>query len=151
MGDSIQGERRTVRGAKANNGSLLLIFAILLVFFGCREGQIDYPPRQVPVGMLKDARQINAGYQLFMDKCASCHGKLSEGRSDRADFFKPAAPDFTDAHYLESDPAYLYWRIEVGKTVEPYRTQGSVMPAWGAHFSEERIWQIVAYLRARAH
>ncbi len=86
-----------------------------------------------------------------MNKCASCHGKPSEGRSDRAAFFKPAAPDFTDAHYQEIDPAYLYWRIEVGKTVEPYRSQGSVMPAWSAHFSEEKIWQIVAYLQARAH
>ncbi len=138
-------------GAKPHKALLLLTIATILVFFGCREDQMDYPLRQVPVGLLKDATQINAGHKLFTNKCAACHGKPSEGRSDRAAFFKPAAPDFTDAHYRETDPAYLYWRIEVGKTVEPYRSQGSVMPAWGAYFSEEKIWQIVAYLQARAH
>ena len=42
-----------------------------------------------------------------MSKCASCHGKPSEGRSSRATFFKPPAPDFTNAHYRNVDPAYL--------------------------------------------
>jgi mono/diheme cytochrome c family protein len=65
--------------------------------------------------------------------------------------FNPPAPDFTDIHYKELDPAYLYYRIELGKTVEPYKSQGSVMPAWGLHFSDQQIWQIVAYLRFRAH
>jgi len=88
---------------------------------------------------------------LFMSKCASCHGKPSEGRSERAAFFKPSAPDFTEAHYSDDSPAYLYWRIEVGKTVEPFLSQGSVMPAWGVHFSEEQTWQLVAYLNSRAH
>ena len=105
----------------------------------------------MPTGLLQDAAQITAGHKLFINKCVSCHGKLSEGRSDRATFFKPAAPDFTDAYYREIDPSYIYWRIEVGKTVEPYRSQGSVMPAWGVHFSEDKIWKIVAYLHARAH
>lgn len=105
----------------------------------------------MPEGLLKDESQINRGKSLFMDKCASCHGKPSEGRSDRAAFFQPPAPDFTDARYRQMDPAYLYWRIEVGKTVEPFRSQGSVMPAWGLHLSKEQLWQIVAYLQIRAH
>jgi mono/diheme cytochrome c family protein len=49
------------------------------------------------------------------------------------------------------DPAYLYWRIEVGKSIEPFRAQGSVMPAWGMHLTEQQLWQIVAYLQVRAH
>ena len=100
---------------------------------------------------MKDVAQLSFGQELFRNKCVSCHGKPSEGRSERAAFFKPASSDFTDAHYQEVDPAYLYWRIETGKTVEPYRSQGSVMPAWGIHFSEQEIWQIVAYLQTRAH
>ena len=34
--------------------------------------------------------------------------------------------------------------------VEPYRTMGSVMPAWGAHLSEKKIWQMIAYLQTRS-
>lgn len=85
-----------------------------------------------------------------MEKCASCHGKPDEGRSPRADFFRPSAPDFSESRYRAGDPAYLYWRTEVGKNVEPYLSQGSVMPAWGPTLAEAEIWQLVAYLKARA-
>ncbi len=89
---------------------------------------------------------------LFMDKCASCHGKPSEGRSDRAAFFQPPAPDFTDAHYRQVDPAFLYWRIEVGKTVEPLPLARFCHAGLGHVISaKQQIWQIVAYLQTRAH
>ncbi|MCK4509178.1 MAG: c-type cytochrome [Desulfuromonadales bacterium] len=130
---------------------LQLTVVTTLLVYGCGEQPVTYPARRMPAGLMQDVAQLQAGQKLFRSKCASCHGKPSEGRSERAAFFNPPAPDFTGAHYRETDPAYLYWRIEVGKTVEPYRSQGSVMPAWGVHFSEEKIWQIVAYLQVRAH
>ena len=132
---------------------VLLLFALLIVFAfcGCAEEIVDYPARIMPDGILKDKIELSRGEALFMDKCASCHGKPGEGRSDRATFFEPPAPDFTDAHYQRMDPAYLYWRIEVGKSIEPFHSQGSVMPAWGMHLTEQQLWQIVAYLQVRAH
>ena len=120
-----------------------------LLLSGCGDEPVAYPQRQVPDGLMLDRGEVGAGQALFMDKCASCHGKPSEGRSDRAGFFNPPAPDFTEAHYRESAPAYLFWRIEVGKTVEPYLSSGSVMPAWRG-LSDREIWQLVAYLRSRA-
>lgn len=123
---------------------------LLLALASCGERQPGYPARQAPAGVLGDASQIAAGRVLFREKCASCHGKPDEGRSPRADFFQPPAPDFRERTYRERDPAYLYWRIETGKTVEPYAGQGSVMPPWGATLSEAEIWQLVAYLKARA-
>lgn len=152
MGGSIRGEMKGMRAArKAFQNSLRLFILGALICFGCGETSGDYPQRLMPDGLKEDAQQLMAGQNLFRDKCASCHGKPSEGRSDRAAFFIPPAPDFTDAHYQQTDPAYLYWRIETGKTVEPYRSQGSTMPAWGVHLSETQIWQIVAFLQARAH
>jgi len=68
----------------------------------------------------------------------------------QADRFNPPAPDFLAADYAEEAPAYLFWRIETGKHIEPFYSQGSVMPAFGAYFSERQIWQLVAYLRNRA-
>ena len=140
-----------MRGAEGIINLLALAFAGFLVLSGCGDQQADYPPRQMPERFKKEAAAQSVGHDLFRSKCASCHGKPSEGRSDRAAFFTPPAPDFTDVHYGQLDPAYLYWRIETGKTVEPYRSQGSVMPAWGVHFSEEQIWQIVVFLQSRAH
>lgn len=141
-----------MRGTRSISQSWLQLAAVAVLFFyGCSDREVDYPQRQMPEGLASDVATLNAGQELFRNKCASCHGKPSEGRSDRAAFFKPPAPDFTDAHFQKVDPAYLYWRIEVGKTIEPFRSQGSVMPAWGIHLSEEQLWQIVAYLQARAH
>ncbi len=127
-------------------GVLLLMFAGLA---GCGQSLPDYPRRQPPQGLLEDPGAQAAGAALFHSKCASCHGRPSEGRSPRADFFRPPAPDFSESRYRLADPAYLFWRISEGKTVEPFLSQGSVMPAWGAHFSEIEIWQMVSYLRVR--
>lgn len=135
---------RTARVASAWGLSLLL-----LTLAACGEPPPSYPPRAVPAGLLADSARIAAGQLLFREKCATCHGKPSEGRSPRADFFQPPAPDFTDPSYRGTDPAYLFWRIEAGKTVEPYLSRGSVMPAWRG-LSDEEIWQLVAYLRSRA-
>ena len=126
-----------------------VVLGLLLALCACSEQRPAYPPRQVPDGMLGDAKQIAAGKEIFRVKCAYCHGQADEGRAPRADFFQPPAPDFTAASYRTIDPAYLFWRIEVGKTVEPYLSRGSVMPAWRG-LPDREIWQLVAYLLARA-
>ncbi|NJC88713.1 MAG: cytochrome c [Desulfuromonas sp.] len=127
---------------------IFLLFALILA--ACGERQPNYPARQVPAGLLTDTIQIAAGQVLFREKCATCHGHPDEGRSPRANFFQPPAPDFSSPAYRTVDPAYLFWRIEVGKTVDPYLSRGSVMPAWGPTLNETEIWQLVAYLKVRA-
>lgn len=95
-------------------------------------------------------QQIAAGARLFAEHCAQCHGSIAEGRSPRAARFNPLAPDFHEPKYRKSLPGYLYRRIELGRTTEPYRSNGSVMPAWGVHLRSEQLWQLVAYLKKRA-
>lgn len=152
MGNSMRGARRVANSTNVSSLYFFVALAIsLLLVTGCNETKREYPSRQMPAGLKFDRVQLKIGQELFMNKCAHCHGKPSEGRSDRATFFQPAAPDFTDMRYRDIDPAYLYWRIETGKTVEPYLSLGSVMPAWGVHFSTQQIWQVVAYLQSRAH
>jgi len=126
-----------------------LVLGLLFALTSCSEQNPGYPARTAPAGVLTDAIQIAAGRVLFHDKCATCHGKPEEGRSPRANFFQPPAPDFSSPSYRGIDPAYLFWRIEVGKTVEPYLSRGSVMPSWRG-LSDAEIWQLVAYLKARA-
>jgi len=130
-------------------GLSLLGCTLFLALVACGKQQPAYPARQIPVGVLTDPDQIAAGKVIFHEKCVSCHGHSNEGRSPRADFFQPPAPDFTASVYRTADPAYLFWRIEVGKTVDPYLSQGSVMPTWRG-LPPQEIWQLVAYLQARA-
>ncbi len=123
--------------------------ALVLVLPGCGVGQGDYPPRVPPAGLLEDVIQQAEGARLFQEHCATCHGKIEEGRSPRAGSYRPPPPDFTQSSYTTMDPAYLFWRVSEGKMVEPYLSRGSVMPAWGGHLSETQLWQLVAYLRTR--
>ncbi len=128
-----------------------LLFLTLMLLVACSDQSVSYPQRNMPAELRVDAIILDEMQQLFLQHCASCHGTLAEGRISRADFFQPPAPDFTAESYQQTDPAYLFWRIAEGKMVEPYLSMGSVMPAWGAHFSDEQIWQMIDYLQSRSH
>jgi S-disulfanyl-L-cysteine oxidoreductase SoxD len=128
-----------------------VLFACLVILLAaCSERLPSYPQRQPPPGFLENAANRAAGAAIFRQNCAVCHGSTGEGRSPRADFFQPPASEFRDPGYRTMDPGYLYWRVETGKAVEPFLSRGSVMPAWGHYFSEEQIWQLIAYLRSRS-
>lgn len=127
--------------------SCFFLLIVLLLIACDRSPSRIYPQRTPPTGA--DAPSVADGAALFRRLCASCHGTTAEGRSPRADFFVPPAPDFREASDRRSDPAYLYWRIEHGKTVEPYLSQGSVMPSWGETLSPGEIWSLVVYLQSR--
>ena len=128
-----------------------LLILIVLFLCSCSEPDISYPHRSMPADLSQNSIRLATAQHQFIRHCANCHGTLSEGRMSRAGFFQPPAPDFSAPFYSQADPAYLFWRISDGKTVEPYLSQGSVMPPWGAHFSDAEIWQLVAYLQSRSH
>ncbi|MCK5885281.1 MAG: cytochrome c [Alcanivorax sp.] len=127
-----------------------LLILMFLILGACSDQEASYPQRNMPSEFTNTVTNLDEVQQLFMRSCANCHGTLAEGRISRADFFQPPAPDFTALSYRQVDPAYLFWRIAEGKMVEPYRSMGSVMPAWGAHLSDKQIWQMIAYLQTRS-
>ena len=129
--------------------ALLPLGLLGLGLLGCQESPAPLPPISVPQELLSQAEQQTAGARLFFRYCRECHGTMAEGRNPRAGRFVPAAADFVRPSAITLAPDYLYWRIARGKQVEPYRSQGSVMPAWEPHLSEQQIWQLVAYLRQR--
>ncbi|WP_027713778.1 cytochrome c [Desulfuromonas sp. TF] len=124
-----------------------LLLSLLLLLTACGES-ISYPERTPPEDFLQMQINVEAGRELFREHCVLCHGTLEEGRSLSAEFNSPAST-FEAIRYRSVDPAYLFWRIAKGKTVEPYLSRGSIMPAWGPHFTDEQIWQLVAYIRIR--
>lgn len=129
----------------------VLMTALVLMLFACSEESFVVPQREVPTALLTQEQTLRQGQVLFLQHCRECHGTLTEGRNQRAERFVPPAPDFHERHYGQSDPAYLFWRIEEGKRVEPFRSRGSVMPSWKPHFTEEQIWQLVGYLIHRGN
>ncbi len=92
------------------------------------------------------------GQRLYAQNCAACHGETGAGDgvfADKvaADFGKSMSNmnngrpvDFTDAtRMLGASPALLQGKILRGG-------MGTGMPAWGPIFTQEQIWDLIAYL-----
>jgi mono/diheme cytochrome c family protein/plastocyanin len=95
---------------------------------------------------------LTEGERLYQVNCAACHGESGAGEGAFADEMKAIAEqnndehgiqvptDFTDAeHLLEAQPAKLHGLILRGG-------MGTGMPMWGSIFTEEQIWDLIAYL-----
>ncbi len=99
--------------------------------------------------------QIQTGSELFAANCAACHGETGAGNGVYADQLaagselsssqttgehtqRPA--NFTDSsRILSASPALLQGKIIRGG-------MGTGMPSWGAIFTEDQTWVLVAYL-----
>ena len=92
--------------------------------------------------------RIVAGRAIFVSNCVPCHGIAGNGQGTVKPSFGPQPADLTDRAKMQTySPQYLFWRISEGGRVEPFRSQGSVMPAWKFQLSEEQRWQLVTYLQ----
>lgn len=100
---------------------------------------------------------VNGG-QLYAQNCAACHGENGAGNGVFADDLAAAGEsstqtmagadnmtmqtpvDFTDpTGMLGASPALLQGKILRGG-------MGTGMPMWGSIFTEEQIWDLIAYL-----
>jgi mono/diheme cytochrome c family protein len=92
------------------------------------------------------------GQKLFAQNCAACHGENGAGNgvfADKvaADFGKGMSSasngrpvDFTNStQILGASPALFQGKILRGG-------MGTGMPMWGSIFTEEQIWDLIAYL-----
>lgn len=98
------------------------------------------------------------GNQLYAQNCAACHGENGAGDGVFADDLKAAGlsstdnmsgsnemtmqtpVDFTDPkRILGASPALLQGKILRGG-------MGTGMPMWGSIFTQEQIWDLIAYL-----
>jgi mono/diheme cytochrome c family protein len=98
------------------------------------------------------------GQQLFAQNCAACHGENGAGNGVFADDLAASGEasmqtmtgadnmimqfpvDFTNStRMLGASPALLQGKILRGG-------MGTGMPMWGSIFTEEQIWDLIAYL-----
>ncbi len=92
---------------------------------------------------------LSNGKKLYAQNCAACHGESGAGDGVFADDMALAGAsksmmqtpvDFTDpTRMLGASPALLQGKILRGG-------MGTGMPMWGSIFTEEQIWDLIAYL-----
>jgi mono/diheme cytochrome c family protein len=86
---------------------------------------------------------FEAGKTIFEQNCASCHGKDGRGDGPAAGGLEPRPSDLAAlARRPIATDAYLEWTLSEGGV-----PIGSAMPPFKEALDQERIWQVVLYLR----
>ncbi len=102
-----------------------------------------YADVKAPLHIWTDAAVLRRGEAIYEVKCAVCHGKQGDGDGPDATWLGPKIGSFRDRTMVaEMSDAYWFWRVTEGNLVEPYKSKGSVMPAYKDSLSTEdtRCW-----------
>ena len=92
---------------------------------------------------LKSVERLLAGGADYNDMCASCHSKPGETDNDFSIGLYPRPPNLYSENSISADNIEFkrqFWIIKHG-------IKASGMPAWGKTHSDERIWNMVAFLQ----
>jgi len=120
---------------------------------GHHHGDHEHPPvpaayanAHPPASAWTDAKLIARGREIFVAKCALCHGDKGDGKGPGAANLPLKPADLTDARMVAEMPGnYWMWRVSEGGLVDPFKSKGSAMPAWKGELSQEDRWAVIAY------
>ena len=106
---------------------------------------------QIPSN-LNTSDRLLAGGADYNDMCAGCHLKPGKNESDFTIGLYPSPPNLTataDAHGHEhgSDTGSEEIAIQRQFWIIKHGIKASGMPAWGPTHSDDRIWNMVAFLQ----
>lgn len=100
-----------------------------------------------------DADAIARGEEIYQKQCVSCHGADGRGTGPIAQSLAHPPADLTNNFHTApgNGDAYLFWRVSEGGTVEPFKSQGSEMPAFKNVLSASERWDVLAYVHSFFH
>lgn len=111
----------------------------------------DYANVKAPLHIWTDRAVLLRGQSIYMAGCAVCHGTEGAGDGPDATWLGLKAGSFRDrAMVAEMSDAYWFWRVSEGGLAEPYRSKGSVMPAYKDALAVEDRWAVIAYQHAQS-
>ncbi len=90
---------------------------------------------------------IKKTHRLYKSKCRKCHGTEGDGEGSAAEDIEIKPTALNAPGYLEGrEDGQLFW-------VTMYGVEGTEMEGFGpesdAGLSEEKIWQLISYMRAK--
>jgi putative copper resistance protein D len=88
------------------------------------------------------AASIARGAPLYREHCTACHGAYGYGDGPAAAALAVRPPNLTEhlSHHREGD---LFWWLQHG-------IAGTPMPGFGDRIGDDRLWDLINFLRAQA-
>ena len=105
-----------------------------------------YANAHIPTEVWTDAKMLAKGKEIYVAKCALCHGEKGDGKGPGAVNLPLKPADLSDAKMVAEMPGNFWvWRVSEGGLIEPFKSKGSVMPAWKGELSMNDRWAAIAY------
>ena len=106
----------------------------------------EYATVSAAVDLWTDRAVLERGRHIYDTQCSICHGPRGAGDGPAAGSLALKPPSLQDAAMVgEMTPEYWFWRVSEGGVAEPYKSKGSVMPAYRSTLSVEDRWAVIAY------
>lgn len=101
----------------------------------------------------EDRDAVLRGHKIYETQCVVCHGLDGEGTGPIAGNLTHRPADLTN-HFHRGPglgDGYLFWRVSEGGTVEPFKSQGSAMPAFKKTLTERQRWDALTFVHHLFH
>jgi len=87
-----------------------------------------------------EAAELQAGKELYVDRCMTCHGCAGNGLGTYGGTLIVTPADFKQEPFRDMKDPEWFWHVSEG-------VQGTVMPPWRESLSEEERWQVIRYVQ----
>jgi mono/diheme cytochrome c family protein len=105
------------------------------------ESSVEARSEGIKIPDLENEAMIHEGAEHYTEMCRGCHGAPGMEDTEMAKGLEPKAPHLYEMEDSdEFEPAEAFWIIKNGIMM-------TSMPAWGVTHSDEKIWDIVAFLK----
>jgi len=121
----------------------------IFILSGCSSQSLEVPvpisqplptvPSEYAGNTIPSNVDVNVGANLFKTDCVACHGESGHGDGPASQALDPRPANLVDLNKISADD-FLFWKISTGVT-------GTAMPAWKGIFTDQQIWQVIAFIR----
>jgi mono/diheme cytochrome c family protein len=125
---------------------VLAIAAALIIYSAMHITPWSWPvpeeAKQLKNPLQPSATALDSAKNIYLDKCANCHGDTGKGDGRDAARYDPQPADFTDLKRMTGvTDGELFYKISEGK---------KPMPVFKTKLSEDERWELVLLIRSFA-
>lgn len=87
-----------------------------------------------------NAAEMQAGKEIYVDKCLTCHGCSGNGLGSYGGTLSVTPANFKADPFRNMPDDQWFWHVSEG-------VPGTVMPPWKESMSEQERWQVIRYIQ----